>query len=239
MGLKLAVVAGAPDFRAMMSDLLQSMECEVIPFDSGSALLQQLENARFGGVLLDLPPNAGEHLELTKRIRASSLNGQAPIALLSDPSWANEMKPAFEAGVNIFLSKPVHREALRRALNMFVTPIARKKRRYPRVPFTTNVLCRRDSFEARLSSINLSEVGILLEGGDALAFGDEIELQFSLPAAVEPLLMSGRVIRKDVHKRVAIAFINVLPSQQQRLQQFVNVANRDKGREYRVAAAGR
>jgi CheY-like chemotaxis protein len=222
MGLRLAIVADEPGLRTSISELLQSLACEVVLFQSGTELIEQLEHSRFSGVLLRLPPSDTAPLEVAKQIRASSLNGQAPIAVVSQPSAANEMRPAFDAGVNVFLSEPLQREAVRKALNVFVAPIARKRRRSPRVPFSVQVIGRYNGTELQLRSINVSEVGMLLEGSESLPFGDELELQFLLPGSRDPLVVPARVMRRDPQARLAVAFNNPPVAVQQRLQQFVS-----------------
>jgi len=133
----------------------------------------------------------------------------------------DQTRKAFGDGVDFVLTKAVSPTALRRLLMAMETPDWKSRRRTARLPIFTDVICRWDDRHFPLRSINISEGGILLQPAVDIAVGQEVELEFKIGEPPVTLDVLARIVRKEGNERVGMAFVGLLPEEQNAVQLYV------------------
>lgn len=104
------------------SRLLEKLGHSSVGVPDGSQVLESLGRERFDLLIMDLSMPVLDGLETTKAIRAKGLN--TPIILLTAFSDPETRAKAKAVGVDLFLDKPLDKEALRKALSQVETGMA-------------------------------------------------------------------------------------------------------------------
>ena len=99
-----------------------------------------------------------------------------------------------------------------------------EKRRTARLSLATAVVCRTGEREHNLLSRDICEGGMLLETGNGLTVGEEMDLQFTLPEVAQPLKLRAKAVRRELPNRIAVAFRTLPPECQQAIRNYI--ANR-------------
>jgi len=99
--------------RALMCDFLTNVGFDVAQVDDGSDLLAAARRFRPDLIVMDsvMPPVDG--VEATRRLRQDAELGGVPVIAVSASATAEHRAACLQAGVNVFLTKPVSLEALR------------------------------------------------------------------------------------------------------------------------------
>jgi len=99
--------------------------------------------------------------------------------------------------------------------------LLREKRRTVRLPLVAEVICKAGEKQHNLTSFNICEGGMLLEGADGLPIGEVLEIQFTLPGCSPPLELRARTVRRDLPDRVAVAFQALSPAYLEAIQKYI------------------
>jgi FixJ family two-component response regulator len=108
------VVDDDPSFRVAISRLLKSSGYEVAGYESASCFLRAIENARPGCIVLDVQMPALGGLQLQDEL--ARLARGWPIIFMTGYGDIPTSVRAIKAGAEDFLSKPVSKEALLKAI---------------------------------------------------------------------------------------------------------------------------
>jgi CheY-like chemotaxis protein len=219
--LKVVAVDDEPDVLKAVSSLLQALECEVTAFADSREAAEHLETNKADGVFLDLSMPYLDGFELTRRIRSSELNSKVPIVMITGKSDADTMRKGFDAGVTVTTRKPVNLESLRKVVTVVRTAVLHERRQYLRVSFAAKVTCISKDKRLELTSLDISERGILLQGTTELQEGEELELSFHIPQQRQPMVVRGKVLRIVPPDSVGFAFINMSPTFRQSLMKYL------------------
>jgi signal transduction histidine kinase/ActR/RegA family two-component response regulator len=95
---------------------LSKMGHNVQLVESGKAAVEAIESEDFSIVFMDLQMPEMDGLEATRTIRASGKKTPWIVALTAN-AFVEDKQQCFEAGMNDYLSKPVRRQDLQRAIN--------------------------------------------------------------------------------------------------------------------------
>lgn len=102
-------------------------------------------------------------------------------------------------------------------------PFARRDqsehRRYPRVPFRTEVFMVGSTSTGRTS--DLSEGGMYLETNQYLEVGDRLQLRFRLRSEDDLLTVVGRVVFCDPGVGAGVDFVDITPGQRLAIRSFI------------------
>jgi PAS domain S-box-containing protein len=103
--------------RMMTGHLLDRWGCRYRTAETGTQVLDRLQEDAFDAVLMDVSMPEMDGIEATRRIRAGE-GGHVttPIVALTAHALVEERDKALEAGMNAFVTKPVDAAALRRTL---------------------------------------------------------------------------------------------------------------------------
>ena len=96
-----------------------------------------------------------------------------------------------------------------------------EKRRTARLSLATAVVCRTGEREHNLLSRDICEGGMLLETGNGLTVGEEMDLQFTLPEVAQPLKLRAKAVRRELPNRIAVAFQTLPPEYGQAIRSYI------------------
>src|SRR4030088_2687743 len=108
------VVDDDASYRTAISRLLKVSGYEVADYESAASFLRALENARPGCILLDVKMPALGGLQLQERL--AELSHPWPIIFMTGHGDIPTSVRAIKAGAEDFLSKPVSKETLLKAI---------------------------------------------------------------------------------------------------------------------------
>ncbi len=180
--------------------------------------MRSIRDEKFDAIFADAQLPGLTRWELTRVVRGSKFNSLAPLILLTDydrtdPSKSKDVtlmvKPSKAASLIPFLKD------LKRKLT-----VDRRKQR--RLSYFTEVNCVASLKRFHAHSVNLSAVGMLLEGTLPCGRGEEFEASLQLETADPVFRARVRVVRIDGAKRTAVAFQNLGVMERQRLRRFLD-----------------
>jgi two-component system, chemotaxis family, chemotaxis protein CheY len=203
---------------------LEFMGCEVIDVvDSREALLR-LTQEKVDGLFVDVLMPHVDGFRLTREARLSKLNHRVPIVMLTGMDNAKTMRKGFEAGANFFLGKPFARERIHNLLGATRGAMLRERQRYARLAFSTKVDCTSGTDNQkrfRSESVNISEGGMLLVPSGGLAVGQELEVDFRLPAPFDTIKARAKVVREAPSSAIGIQFLKLNAEQERDLRAYI------------------
>jgi len=194
-----------------------SVEMEVCTAtETGRELLGK---RKFDAVIVDCDDLQGG-VDLLKSMRKTHSNAlSVAFAVLNGKTTTQE---AFHVGANFVLQKPLTPLNATRCFNAAMSFMVRERRRYYRQPVEMPV---RLSFpqgpELSVAATNLSEGGLALRYAGKLPEGNQIKLQFTLPATTTSLEIQGIVAWADEMGHAGIKFVEVPQSSQYQLDQWL------------------
>jgi CheY-like chemotaxis protein/nitrogen-specific signal transduction histidine kinase len=103
--------------------LLKRLGVEVETANDGIEALDQLERSDFDAILMDVQMPRMDGFEATRCIRQQEEvlgDGHIPIIAMTAHAMAGDRERCLEAGMDGYLSKPIHREALRSLLHRWI-----------------------------------------------------------------------------------------------------------------------
>lgn len=123
-----------------------------------------------------------------------------------------------ECGANAILRLPASPEWNERLQRLLEVPV-RKETRFP-VSFEVEASAN-GSGPANARALNLSASGMLIETEASLQIRDDVRLQIGLPVSVEPLRLSGQVVRLASASQFGVEFRRLAPEQARRIQGYL------------------
>lgn len=105
--------------------------------------------------------------------------------------------------------------------DLFRGVVLQERRRTMRLPLAGEVICKVGDKEHRLKCRDICEGGMLLETGNGLKVGEELQLNFSLPEVEGPLSLSAKAVRRDLPDRIAVAFLAVSPDNREAIRKYI------------------
>jgi signal transduction histidine kinase/CheY-like chemotaxis protein len=124
-GLHLLVAEDNEVNAEILSELLdiEGVTCDIM--ENGQLALERFSHARegeFDAILMDVQMPVMNGYEATKAIRALGRKDarEIPIIAMTANAFAEDVKDALEAGMNVHLSKPIDMELLRKTLNQYI-----------------------------------------------------------------------------------------------------------------------
>jgi signal transduction histidine kinase/CheY-like chemotaxis protein len=109
------------------SMVLESIGLEVISVDGGAAAIETARQLKFDLILMDIHMPDIDGLEATRQIRAFASDDMVPIIALTANTDTQEKAACLDVGMNDYLTKPIIREQLHKAL---ATWLAKDKKPY-------------------------------------------------------------------------------------------------------------
>lgn len=219
---KIIAVDDEPGILKAFKTIVESLGYEVVTIVDSREAAERLKAEKFNGIFVDAQMPNLDGFQLTELIRSSPLNGKTPIVMITGHDDGETMRRAFKAGVTFFLGKPFTRERVRGLFNAALGLLLNDRRRYPRLPFQTTAKLRYRDKHLRANSLNISEGGMLLEASGGASAGQELELEFVLPQAPEPLKARAKVLRKEPPDRIGVQFTSLTGADRKAIQDYIS-----------------
>ena len=224
MAIKVLVVDDEPPILALVKAILEPLGCDVLTMSDSREAARLIEKQKLDGIFLDGSMPHLDGFQLTEQIRKSNSNSQVPIVMLTGMDDAQTMRRGFKAGISFFLGKPITKDRLEKLFMVMRGSMLSEKRRYARLPFRTTVTCGTNKKTIKLSSVNISTGGMLIEPTEALEVGHEFELEFSLPQIQNSLKVRAQALHTNPREGVGIKFITLSPEDRQVIERYISGA---------------
>ena len=222
MSMKLMVVDDDPAALELVKALVEPLGYEVLALADSRQAAERVNEQKFDGIFVDVQMPDLNGFELTKLIRASRLNSRVPIVMITALEDIETMRQGYKAGVTFFLTKPFNPEKLRGLLLAMGNAMLRDRRRHIQLPLSTAVTCRWGNEQAELASVNISESGMLLESSSGLDSGQEINLDFTLPAGQKHLSLRAKIVHKEPPNIIGVQFHDLTSEDQDYIRQYMS-----------------
>ncbi len=198
-----------------------AIKSELFLYESLGPAKQAIQAERFDVVFADTKLGGFTRWDFTRLVRGSRFNSQAPIVFLTGYDKAEKVPSLGSDNVSL-MRKPSDNLILLPFLKALKRKLVAERRKQQRLAFYTEVICAFGGRRFRAHSINLSALGLLLEGSFSLKPGDEFEARFQLESP-EPVFRSRvRVVRIDRAGRIAVSFAGLSTIDRQRLRRFLD-----------------
>jgi len=192
---KVLIVDDDPALCEFIQEVLVSEKMQAQIMMDGVQAAARLQKERFDAVFLDMRMPSLDGVELAKRIRSSGMNQSTPLVMITGDNDQKVMQLAFQAGVNLFLFKPVDRSRLMRLLNAADNFIASRRMRFARIRASKAVSIESGGHRISGTSLDLSMGGIFVRSSGTLPIGSAVNLRLELQAGQPPVQLSARVVR--------------------------------------------
>lgn len=192
---RILVVDDDPTVCELIQEVLTSSELRSLAVTESGKVIQLLAMEKFAAVFLDvrMPPPDG--IELTRRIRASDLNRNTPIVIITGEEDNAVLGRAFDAGANFFLFKPIDRHRMLRLIRVTARSIQHEGRRFQRVRAACRVSLSCGQEQLLGATVDLSLGGMLVRADRVLPVGSAVRVGLQLQTDEPPLQIIARVVR--------------------------------------------
>ncbi len=247
MALKLLLVDDDPAILNLVKTMVEPWGYQILAVDDSRVAAGLLDSEKFDGVVFDILMPAIDGFELARRARASLLNAETPIVMITGLDDVEAMRKCFGLGVTLFLNKPFNYERLRNLFHAAKGPLLQEQRRTARLPFRTTVSCTfgaHDEHHFRAETITIGETGMSLKPSGGLEVGNELTLELTLPLPPStretnstrprrsifanppppeagPSRLRGRVVSKVPPDGMGVQFISLTPQDRAALRRFI------------------
>lgn len=209
MQLRIMVVDDEPAALDVIKTITERLGCSVVATVDSRQAAQRLKDEKFDGVFLDIRMPAPDGFELAKLVRSSELNKSVPIVMFSGLDDVQSMREGFRAGATCFLGKPVNADRVASLVVAMRGAMMKERRRHARLTYQTGVDCRAGHRHLKLSSLNISESGMVLDASGGMEVGDEVDLEFMMPRVPAPVCVHAKVVYKDHSDSIGVEFLNL------------------------------
>ncbi len=219
--MKILLVDDEPEICRLVKSMVEPLGVEVHTSSDSLEAAKILEKEKFDGIMLDVAMPNLDGFQLTRKIRATPPNRQAPIIMITGMDDVDTMRRAFEAGATFFIGKPISREKVYAIFRTARGAMLAERRRYARIPYRTSVTCVREEERTNTTSINIGEGGMRLEGSGAAAVDDTVSLEFNMPDVKDAIKVTGKVRGKETSGRTSIEFINPTEASRGLIREYI------------------
>jgi CheY-like chemotaxis protein len=180
------------NFLGTLAVLLERMQFEVLPVTSTRDALDLARVVQPQVITLSMQMHEMDSLAFMRALRADADLAELPVIMITGQREKQQVWEAMSLGCIEVLDKPLEVTRLHQALqrcNLY----KEGRRRYLRAPFPRQItlVCRGEEYQ--LTSITLSERGIMVRMPNPLPRGAELTVRFSLPQGGE-MQVAGQVI---------------------------------------------
>lgn len=218
---QILVVDDDPLTCELICEILRSAGMEANSVTDSAQAAERLRRERFHAVFLDMRMPAPDGTELARQIRASPANASTVIVMITGEEERTAVKRAFDAGVELFLFKPVERNKLLKLIRIAEGPIERERRRSTRVVLRCRVSVESNNDRLDGTTVDLSLGGVLVQAKRVLDTNTHVTLSLELEAGVSPLRLDARIIRTVGTERMGIQFEKLGANESRQLQDFL------------------
>jgi DNA-binding response OmpR family regulator len=218
---RILVVDDDPLTSELVCEILRSAGMDASFLTSSSDAAELLKREKYQAVFLDMRMPPPDGVELAREIRASRVNASTVIVMITGEQDRTVMGRAFEAGVEVFLFKPVERNKLLKLMRATEGLIERERRRFTRVRLRCRVSLESGKDRLEGTTLDISLGGALVQSHRTFPSGIPVTVSLELEAGTSPLRSGARVIRTIGTDCMGIQFENLGSKESNRLQEFL------------------
>ncbi len=159
--MKILLVDDEPEVCRLVKTMVEPLGVEVRTSSDSQEAAIILANEKFDGIMLDIAMPKMDGFELTRKIRSTPPNQQAPIIMITGFDDVDTIRRAFEAGATFFIGKPFSREKIYAIFRTARGAMLAERRRCAHVPYRTSVTCVREGERFNATSISIGEGGMI------------------------------------------------------------------------------
>jgi CheY-like chemotaxis protein len=218
---QILVVDDDPLTCELICEILRSARMEAISVTNSAEAAERLKREKYHAVFLDMRMPPPDGVELARQIRASRTNASTVIVMITGEEDRTLMRRAFEAGVELFLFKPVERNKLLKLIRAAEGPIERERRRFTRVRLRCRVSMESGNDRLEGTTLDLSLGGVLVQLQHVFRPDALVTVSLELEAGTPPLRSDARVVRTVGTDCMGLQFENLGANESGRLQEFL------------------
>jgi CheY-like chemotaxis protein len=218
---QILVVDDDPLTCELICEILRSARMEAISVTNSAEAAERLKREKYHAVFLDMRMPPPDGVELARQIRASRTNASTVIVMITGEEDRTLMRRAFEAGVELFLFKPVERNKLLKLIRAAEGPIERERRRFTRVRLRCRVSMESGNDRLEGTTLDLSLGGVLVQSQHVFRPDALVTVSLELEAGTPPLRSDARVVRTVGTDCMGVQFENLGAKESGRLQEFL------------------
>jgi len=225
MALRILVVDDDPSILGLLKSMLEPLGCEGVTERDSRVAARLVATRKFDGIMLDARMPHLDGFQLTQAVRKSPSNSAIPVVMLTGSDDAQTMRLGFQAGITLFLGKPITQERLAHVVNALRGAFLKEKRRYTRLIYRGEVIGRlpeKTSMLMSMSGLDLSLGGMALMQAKGVKVGQRLDLEFTLPDSTDLLKPGATVVRQMPPDGIGVSFVDVRPEDLRALQNYIS-----------------
>jgi CheY-like chemotaxis protein len=210
MSLKIIVADSEPKSTPLLRAVATPLGHSVLPFQDYEAAAQKGETQHFDVAFLGmrLPDLTG--IGVAHRLRNSAPNRDAAIVMVTSADDIPTHRKAFGEGADFVLTEPVQGGRLHRMLSAMDTPDWKHNKPAARLPLFAEVSCSWLHRKQAVTSLNISQSGMLFRPLVDAPLGEEVTLEFKIAEVHASLNVRARIIRQDEEGQVVgVKFVDL------------------------------
>ena len=221
MSLKIMVVDDDAEILRFMKSVVVPLGHQIFTFEDSQQAAERAAQQKFDVVFLDVRMPHMDGLELSRRVRATELNGETAIVMLTAMDDIELLRKAFSEGVTFFLTKPVTPARVSSMLGVLERSAWKDKRHSVRLPFWAPVVCKWHDQHFAGRCVNISESGILLQPSVEPEVGQEVLLELKIAEVHASLNVRAKIVRKEGNEKVGLQFVDLAPEDRNAIQLYI------------------
>jgi len=219
--MKILLVDDEPEVCRLFKTIVEPLGVEVRTSSDSQEAALILANEKFDGIMLDVAMPNLDGFALTRKIRSTPPNQQAPIIMITGLDDVDTMRRAFDAGATFFIGKPFSREKIYAIFRTARGAMLAEQRRFARLPYRTSVTCVRGEERFNATSVSIGEGGMGLESSGTAQVDDILALEFNMPDLKTPIKVTGKVQAKEASGRTSIEFIDSSDAGRDAIREYI------------------
>ena len=219
MTLESLLISGDASLLGVLRPTLEKLAVNVEVCSGSQTGGEMLRKRKFDAVIVDCDDMKGG-VELLTSLRTTQSNATSvAFAVLNGNTTTQQ---AFQIGANFVLQKPLTPLNATRCFNAALNFMVRERRRYFRHPVEMPVrISVPEGSELKASTTNISEGGMAIRVLGKLPKDVAASFRFTLPGSLTTLDLQGNIAWADGSGNAGIRFVQVPPSSQIQLEQWL------------------
>jgi CheY-like chemotaxis protein len=232
MATKVLIIDDDPVLCEFIQEVLTSEKMHAEVTTDAMRALARLRDERFDVIFVDMRMPSLDGIEVATCIRSTGANQSTPLVMITGDQDHKLMQRAFQAGINLFLCKPVDRSRIMRLMNAADNFIQAQRRRFTRVKISRNVSLESGECKVKGTSVDLSVGGLSVKSPTMLPIGASVRVGLELHQGKPPVHLAARVVRLCGEDCMGLKIEKTVPEEDRRLESFLlpMIQNDDEGK---------
>jgi CheY-like chemotaxis protein len=220
MNLESLLISPDADLLDVLRPALEKISVNMEVCAGAKAGRDMLAKRKFDAIIIDCD-DMDNGFDLLQALRATQSNAKSVAFAVVNGMTTTQQ--AFGSGANFVMQKPLTALHAARCFNAALNFMVRERRRYYRHPVEMPLrISLPDGQELTVTTTNVSGGGMAIRVLGNLSKDVQAQFRFTFPGAETSLELKGQVAWTDGTGHAGIRFIEVPPSSQYQLEQWLN-----------------